>query len=182
METKRCNKCGELKELSTFYKNKNNKDGYFSKCKDCHYEQVKIYRVANIFKVREWGKKGTKKYTKLNHEKVKQQRILYYEKNAEKEKERKKKWRYNNKEKTRLYNIKWDLNNKEKRIEYERKKRILHKCKINETKKKINKKHSLLLTDYYISSVCFNSTVHEIPKELIEAKRAQIQLLRACKE
>ena len=33
--TKRCSKCGEIKDFSQFHKNKNSPDGYYSWCKGC---------------------------------------------------------------------------------------------------------------------------------------------------
>ena len=108
-----------------------------------------------------------------------QQKKIYDNKYPEKVKERIKKWRDNNKEKRRLYGIEWDKKNKDKRKTY---KKNTDKGKIKVWKKNCYDRHRLNLTDYYIASVYLRSTVKDIPKELIEVKRAQIQLLRACKE
>ena len=43
MSSKRCPGCGETKDVSCFSKNKHNKDGLDSRCKEC----VKAYYTAN---------------------------------------------------------------------------------------------------------------------------------------
>jgi len=49
---KRCPKCGEVKKLSQFYKNKNNKDGVFSYCKECkskiQHEDYEYYKELGL--------------------------------------------------------------------------------------------------------------------------------------
>lgn len=49
MESKLCNKCGEIKPISDFGKNKSKKDGLQSYCKEC----TKIYRHNHYIKNRE---------------------------------------------------------------------------------------------------------------------------------
>jgi len=50
---KTCTKCGEMKPLSEFYKDKHSKDGLTSWCKACARE----YRIANREKRRICGRK-----------------------------------------------------------------------------------------------------------------------------
>lgn len=52
MDTKLCNKCGKVKPISEFGKNKTKKDGLQSQCKECvkiykkqHYENNKQYYI-----------------------------------------------------------------------------------------------------------------------------------------
>lgn len=52
METKTCNKCGEVKSLDEFHKDKKRKDGYCHSCKIC----IKQYRQS------EKGKESIKRY------------------------------------------------------------------------------------------------------------------------
>lgn len=47
MEKKTCKKCGELKDLSGFYKDKGFKDGYKSKCKECYKIHVKVCEICS---------------------------------------------------------------------------------------------------------------------------------------
>lgn len=75
---KRCSKCGQYKDIGEFNRDKNNKDGYRSECKDCRREYYetnkeliaeykKEYRQAN----KELIAERDKKYQKENKDKVK---------------------------------------------------------------------------------------------------------------
>jgi len=53
MITKRCSRCGEVKDTSEFYQNKNGKYGLTSHCKECHKlrnKTNKIYRKRENIK------------------------------------------------------------------------------------------------------------------------------------
>lgn len=41
MSEKKCNKCGEMKNLNDFHNDKNRKDGKFITCKQCHYAYMR---------------------------------------------------------------------------------------------------------------------------------------------
>lgn len=43
METKRCSKCHEVKELQEFHRSSTNKDGRASRCKSCRNEDSRAY-------------------------------------------------------------------------------------------------------------------------------------------
>jgi len=104
--TKKCSKCGKIKPLSEFYKDKRAKNGRQSWCKECiiKYEEknkerildyAKGYRENNkeyIEKYREENKekiaKQTKKYQRNNKKKIRKRRHEYYIKNSEKESRR----------------------------------------------------------------------------------------------
>lgn len=66
MSLKKCSKCGELKELSEFYKD--GKGGYRSECKVCKDEHSKQYREKNrdkeLKKTREYREKNRDRYLK----------------------------------------------------------------------------------------------------------------------
>jgi len=55
--TKTCSKCGEVKPLDDFYKNKANKDGASCWCKTCKNEYSKQYFRENPNKIRHIKKK-----------------------------------------------------------------------------------------------------------------------------
>jgi hypothetical protein len=54
--SKKCFKCGFLKELNEFYKHKQMPDGHVNKCKTCNKEDVAIHRIKNIEKIREYDR------------------------------------------------------------------------------------------------------------------------------
>jgi len=102
MRTKRCSKCGEIKSVNRFYKDKNRKDGVGGYCKECQ----KKWQKNNPEKIRKAGKK----YRKNNPEKVREQYKKWREDNPEYDK----KWRENNPEKVRKSKKKYYQKNKEK--------------------------------------------------------------------
>jgi hypothetical protein len=53
---KKCNKCGEEKSLSEFYKSSKAKSGYRSPCKNCINAVSKSYRVNNQDRIKEYKK------------------------------------------------------------------------------------------------------------------------------
>lgn len=54
--SKKCFKCGEVKDLSEFYKHKRMKDGHVNKCKDCNKNDVAKHRLKNIDKIRAYDR------------------------------------------------------------------------------------------------------------------------------
>jgi 5-methylcytosine-specific restriction endonuclease McrA len=60
VKKKKCSKCGEIKELSDFYKDSYSKDGRYSICKLCKNKATKKYRESNPEKDRirklKWAK------------------------------------------------------------------------------------------------------------------------------
>jgi hypothetical protein len=77
METKKCTKCGEIKNTCEFYKNSKSKDGLKTWCKTCHLEDSRKreknynekrreYRLKN----REEYRENKKKYYNDNKEKI----------------------------------------------------------------------------------------------------------------
>ena len=87
METKRCSKCGEVKEVGDFYRHYNTKDKLRGKCKTCMNESSKTYQ---------------KTYQKTHHRKT-----YYYPKSVER-KEYEKNWRLLNRDKARIYRNKYN--------------------------------------------------------------------------
>ena len=81
---KKCSKCGEVKLLDCFHKNKSKKDGYRFQCKKCRSEAYKKYRAENAgaMKIAE-----AKHYAK-NREKIKAKNDKYITKHIEKVKEK----------------------------------------------------------------------------------------------
>jgi 5-methylcytosine-specific restriction endonuclease McrA len=81
---KTCNRCGEEKDLSGYYKRKASKDGHYHTCKSCAKAQTAKQREADPDKNRADLKK-------------------WYKKNASYAKEKARLWHHNNKEKRAAY-------------------------------------------------------------------------------
>jgi hypothetical protein len=93
---KKCFKCGELKELSEFYKHPKMKDGRVNKCKECNKADVRENRVKNF----EYYNKFDKvRYEKKGHR--------YKNKNYQQE--------YRKTEKSREVKRSWSKRNRSKR-------------------------------------------------------------------
>jgi len=90
---KKCTKCGQIKRLELFGKNKRKKDGYQSFCRDCHknYYQANKNRFVNY----------NKKYYIENREYFLNYRKGYYENNTEYYLGRSNEWRQKNPERTK---------------------------------------------------------------------------------
>ena len=50
---KKCTKCGELKNINDFYKDKTSPDGKLSYCKKCRDKQIEEYKLKKL-KERGW--------------------------------------------------------------------------------------------------------------------------------
>jgi len=96
MSTKKCRTCGEMKELSEYYKHKRMFDGHLNICKECTKKRVMKHRGNNIEAIREYDrkrgrteerKKKCRNYIRSNPEKYKETRRNWREKNFEKHKE-----------------------------------------------------------------------------------------------
>lgn len=78
-QMKRCTKCGVVKPVSEFSKNRTCKDGYHSHCKECGVEYRRIYYRANREKVIE----HIRKYREDNPEKVAERCRKYRDRHRE---------------------------------------------------------------------------------------------------
>ena len=135
-----CSKCGEIKEVNCFCKNKNRKDGVNIICSLCmkkyyEYNKEKIskiqaeYQRNNKEKINEYHRE----YRKNNQEKVNEYHREYRKNNQEKENERQRQYRENNIDRYREYEHKYRENNREKVLERLRKYRENNREKIHES-------------------------------------------------
>ena len=117
VQSKQCNKCGEVKLLGEFHKRKDTRDGCQTHCKVCRNEHHKVYseKVKDHRSVQtransEKKKEYDAKYREANYEKIKAYRAA----NLEKIKNCVAKWRTANPEKIREYSAKYHLDNQDK--------------------------------------------------------------------
>jgi len=122
-----CNKCLIKKNISFFYKNKNNEDGYNNICKKCKKETCQKYYKKNIEKIKE--------YREIRKEEQNQYSKNYYRNNIDKIKE----YRKNNEETLKLKRKEYYLNNRGKMIEKSKNYKSQNKEKIQEYNKKYRK-------------------------------------------
>ena len=161
---KACSKCGEVKSLHLFNKDKSKKDGLKYSCKSCvsKYQKKRVQRVRKPYgqweeSRREKARESSRKWKERNQEKVSEYNKKRYKNNLEKNKL----WKKNNPEKLRIYAQKWKKNNPEK--------------------EKRNKKRSRdNLSNHYVRSFIYRMGFpkESITKELIETKRTLIKIHR----
>jgi hypothetical protein len=148
METKKCSKCGIIKEVCEFHKCSKTKNGFRSKCKLCvnkysrnysknnrkiRNEIQKKWRDENQEKIKNYRKKYydenpnkyieiSAEYRKKNPEKIKKNLREYYYNNLEYHKKRSKLWSEKNIERKKNYKKIWNKNNREhiNKYNYER--------------------------------------------------------------
>ena len=104
MLNKKCSTCGKIKTLNSFSKNKNEKDGFHYRCKDCakkYYENNKEYLIAH-----------TKAWRALNKEHLKLYNKKYNLENKEKISKRQKRYREEHKIELSLYSKEYSKRNK----------------------------------------------------------------------
>jgi|694.fasta_scaffold22177_6 hypothetical protein len=102
MNTKKCSKCGQIKDICLFSKNNKTKDKLHCSCKECDKEKYYKNREINILNMRE--------YKKNNPEKLKN----YYLENQDIYK----KYRDSKKENTKSYMKEYYKNNLDRRKKY----------------------------------------------------------------
>ena len=112
LEEKKCSKCGNVKSLDEFGRNKNAKDKKNFWCKPCNTSGAKAWREANLQKRKEYDatyqQKNFKKISKRmkawrqgNRESIASCNKRYYKLNKEKVDQKSKRWIENNREKWR---------------------------------------------------------------------------------
>lgn len=182
MNTKKCNVCGEIKELVEFFYKRNSNTYSRGYCRLCYNNKVKEYKAKNkaiiSAKNKEYGLKH-KKERKLYRKK-------FYLEHKEYELARNKKYVEHNKDKMVEYYKQYTLNHKHKRSEYYKQyvknnvEKIRIKNKVYSKKRKlidpVFKLRSRLSTSIWISLMTSNgskygkSMTQYLPYKIIELK------------
>lgn len=161
-----CRKCGLEKPGGDFYKHPTNKDRLMSNCKTCHGISSAQWKRENPERAKLINKKS-------NHKNIK--RVL----SASKE------WKKRNPEKVKRYSKIRYLRHKEKILQQCKQWNINNPEKVKEIRQKYAKKSRELLLDSYLKRLIIQDTIlkkSDIPMELIDFKRTQVQLKRLIKE
>lgn len=119
-ESKACNVCKQVKELTKFKKENKSKSGFGSVCSVCHNAKVAAYRLENPDKVKQsWRDTYYKNRDKriANSQKWSQE-------NPDKRKQIEAKYRANNREAVQSRSEAWRLLNPNKPREYKLKRRV----------------------------------------------------------
>jgi hypothetical protein len=171
---KACTKCGEIKELTEFFKANHTKDKRRSNCKQCskNYDKQFFSDPERLAQRRKKNAKRMQKYRIEHPEKVKESEDKYRKNNLERLQKRGRE----------LYEIRKDIYN-----ERRRKQRCDNPIKARALSNARAKRAKENLTDHYVRNMIVNGSnirlkLKEIPKELIEAKRLQLLIRRMAHE
>lgn len=121
MKTKKCSKCGEVKDVSCYgFKSKSSNETK-PRCKGCDREYMAEWRQANRDKVKAINKRHYQK----NSDSLRKKGSEYYSKNSVAAKERARKYRANNKDKAYKTTREWVKRNRARVSAYSSKRRSL---------------------------------------------------------
>ncbi len=164
-----CSECKEEKDFSEFSKDKRNKDGFVSKCKQCVKKYSKIYYEKNKVRIIE----RQRIYYADNNDKISVRSKSYYEKNKEIVNKRNKNYRVKNKDKELERCRRYRLNNKKKISKLCKQYRLNNKISISFKRRK-----------YRISEAYYNPhyeklTIDEAPRAHSNGKYLEV-VCRYC--
>lgn len=94
---KRCSRCGEIKALEGFSRNKAMKDGLQNQCRICQTESNRRWRQENPDKVRA----QERRWAQANRDRRRESDRRSYERNPEKKREYSRRWKQENPDKVR---------------------------------------------------------------------------------
>lgn len=126
---KRCSKCGEVKAVEEFSKDKGNKDGFYSYCRVCHALVRLQYRQANPDKTRE----SKRRWKHANPDKVREMQRRHREANVNQVRESTRRYREANANQIRETQRQYREANTEKKREIDRQYRKSHPEKSRES-------------------------------------------------
>jgi hypothetical protein len=175
-KTKVCTKCGKRKALEKFYKSRSNPS---ARCKECTKQIVNSYRLANLETISQRKKES---YRKNPTAYIERSRAAYWN-DPDKARQAAKEWRRKNPEKAAQLakRSKQSVAGKNRTAKY----RAKHRQRLLEREAKRQRLYAEKLDDKYVASqICLRSNLKlkDVPPELIEAKRIQLQIKRYLRE
>ena len=181
---KRCSKCGEWKDESEFYKQKNNRDGLRGDCKVCKAKYNKEKMAEYLKKYAETHKNEKAeywaKYREKNKDIISNRGKKYREENKAKIRDREKRryWADPSLSRARALGNYYKYREKYIKRSVENKGKI--RCKVNAGQRESNKRHPEQCARNYFR--IYNLDPWSLPKELIDLKAEQIRLFRAVRD
>jgi len=134
MDTKKCSKCGEIKETNCFSKRKTSKDGFRGTCRTCEKENFYKYREENkekeLKRVKKWKDENIEHVKKYVEENKARRKLYFVQYNIEHRKQLAE-YRIKNIEIKTEYLLKYYVDNKESILKSVNNYRIKNKGKCN---------------------------------------------------
>lgn len=166
MKYKRCSKCGEVKPITEFYRDKTSKDGYCYCCKRCKLVYAKKYNKEHKQEVIE----RNKKYREEHREEITKQSKKYYEENKEKRTKYSREYAKNNKDKIAERKKRYRKENIEKISEYQKKYREEHRDELlaKARARRLQNNRTALTQDeldFLLEELDYNENVQQQPME-----------------
>ena len=171
LHSKKCSRCGEIKQLTYFGKDKSTKDGHARWCKDCRREYNRATAEQNRHRAREWY------YANL--ERAKESRRRWRQANREKDLANKRTWYYSNREKVLEHNRQWRENNKERKKDRDKRYYQVNKNRIRELQRKYREENKDQYRVYFENWKAENSERYKEAYTLWRKKHEE--LVRAYK-
>ena len=179
--TKVCSKCGEAKSFDRFNKDASTIDGMNRSCRTCISAYKSALRKANPEHAARCNARA-KAWREENADRNTSRQKHYHQKNKAVRNAKSNAWKAMHPEKNKAITNKWRNENKEKITQYSKDYRAKNLLQIKERETK----NVEFLTDTYVRRTFvsngegFSSKI--VPKQLIEAKRIQLQIKRLLKE
>lgn len=143
MKSKQCNRCGQIKFVSEFYKHKRTLGGFRATCKKCEIKIATEYSVKNKDKV---NKKRRERY-RIKSEQILKRNKEYRIKNREKVNEGKKRSYQLNKDEILKQNKEYRIKNKEEISKRRKRYRENNKEEIRERNKQYRLKNAIMINE-----------------------------------
>lgn len=152
MPEKKCTKCGEVKPLEMFSKNKNAKDGLCHWCKECSRIHAKEHREKNPDSFKRWYIENRehhlekhRDWMRKNSSHVAEYTKIYREKNREENLKRSRSWKERNAQRVAEYGAQYRAENAEEMRENAKrwKSENRHRATENQQLRKARKKQSV---------------------------------------